>query len=172
MSSLYALLNVDIPEHLNSYLNNLYKSINQDLLALFGVDISVAPLGDEKITYGKGKSFGVSSNVATNNSILFIFIAANIVVIAGMQKLCRKLAKENFLRKKIQHNYKELISFQIINIIAPVALPWTFCMLSMGVRNFRSKANAACYLVIYFLALVFPIYYFFELLQERSIALR
>jgi hypothetical protein len=50
MSSLYALLNVDIPEHLNSYLTHLYKSINQDILALFGVDIDVVPLGDEKVT--------------------------------------------------------------------------------------------------------------------------
>jgi hypothetical protein len=91
-------------------------------------------------------------------------MAANIAVIIGMQKVCTIFAKDNFLRKKFQHNYKDLISFQIINIIAPVALPWTFCMLSMGVRNFRSKASAACYLVIYFVALVFPIYYFFELL--------
>ena len=41
-------------------------------------------------------------------------------------------------------------------------------MLSSGVKNFNTKINAACYIILYFFGLFFPIYYFFELLQERE----
>lgn len=52
--------------------------------------------------------------------------------------------------------------------MTPFMLPWTFFMLDSGVRNFRSKINTAGYMVIFFIGFVFPIYYFFDLLQERE----
>ena len=54
-----------------------------------------------------------------------------------------------------------MIFGHVINIIMPLTLPWTFVMLQNGVRNFGTKINAATYLILYFLGLVFPIYYFF-----------
>ena len=60
-----------------------------------------------------------------------------------------------------------MIFGHIINIIMPLTLPWTFMMLDSGVRNFKTKLNAACYLILYFVGVFFPIYYFFDLLQER-----
>ena len=35
-------------------------------------------------------------------------------------------------------------------------------------KDFSSKMNAACYLIIYFMGLFYPIYYFFELLAEEE----
>lgn len=61
-----------------------------------------------------------------------------------------------------------MIFGHIINVIIPLTLPWTFMMLQNGVRDFGTKLNAACYLVLYFTGIFFPIYYFFELLQERE----
>ena len=43
----------------------------------------------------------------------------------------------------------------------PVTLPWTFVMMEMGVRNVKSKLSVACNILLFFIALVFPIYYFF-----------
>ena len=57
-----------------------------------------------------------------------------------------------------------MISGQVINIVMPLTLPWTFMMLENGIKNVRTKLNAACYLLIYYLGLLFPIYYFFEML--------
>ena len=56
---------------------------------------------------------------------------------------------------------------QTINMIIPVTIPWTFFMMETGVRNFSTKLNAVCYLLLYFVGLFFPIYYLFDLLQER-----
>ena len=61
-----------------------------------------------------------------------------------------------------------MIFGQVINFMMPLILPWTFLMLEGGIRNFSSKINVASYLVLYFIGLVFPIYYFFELLEERE----
>lgn len=53
-------------------------------------------------------------------------------------------------------------------MIIPLTLPWTFMMIKNGVRDFGTKLNAACYLVLYFTGIFFPIYYFFELLQQKE----
>ena len=57
-----------------------------------------------------------------------------------------------------------MIYGHIINVMMPIILPWTFMMLEGGIRNFQAKINVASYLVLYFLGIFFPIYYFFELL--------
>ena len=41
-------------------------------------------------------------------------------------------------------------------------------MIDTGVRDFKNKFNIVGNFVIFFFGLVFPIYYFFELLQERE----
>ena len=64
-----------------------------------------------------------------------------------------------------------MIYGHVINLMMPLILPWTYLMLEGGLRNFRTKINVAAYLVLYFLGVVFPIYYFFELLSEREIML-
>jgi len=56
----------------------------------------------------------------------------------------------------------------IINIMIPLTLPWSFFMIELGVRNYQTKLNSVFYLILFFVVLVFPIYYFFELLQEKS----
>jgi len=61
-----------------------------------------------------------------------------------------------------------MIFGQIINVIMPLTLPWTFFMLNSGVRNFNTKMNSVLYFAIYFFGLLFPVYYFFELLLERK----
>ena len=60
-----------------------------------------------------------------------------------------------------------MIYGHIINVMMPIILPWTFMMLEGGIKNFQAKINVASYLVLYFLGIFFPIYYFFELLEER-----
>ena len=41
-------------------------------------------------------------------------------------------------------------------------------MLEAGVRNVQTKFSATCNIIIFFMTLVFPIYYLFEMLQERE----
>ena len=61
-----------------------------------------------------------------------------------------------------------MIYGHVINLMMPLTLPWTFFMLKSGVRNFKDKINAACYIVLYFMAVFFPIFYLFELMQEKE----
>jgi len=41
-------------------------------------------------------------------------------------------------------------------------------MLENGVRNFKTKMNSLLYFVLYFFGLLFPVYYFLELLLDRK----
>ena len=50
----------------------------------------------------------------------------------------------------------------------PIVLPWTFVMMEAGVRNFKTKLSVASNILLFFIVLVFPIYYFFELLTNRE----
>lgn len=50
----------------------------------------------------------------------------------------------------------------------PIVLPWTFVMMEAGVRNFKTKLSVASNILLFFIVLVFPIYYFFELLANRE----
>jgi hypothetical protein len=52
--------------------------------------------------------------------------------------------------------------------MAPLVLPWTFVMLDCGVRDFKNKLNAVGNFLFFFMGLVFPIYYLFELLQDKE----
>lgn len=61
-----------------------------------------------------------------------------------------------------------MIFGNIINIILPITLPWTFFFLQSGVRNVGTKVNSVFYLIFYFVGIVFPIYYFFDLLHDRE----
>ena len=61
-----------------------------------------------------------------------------------------------------------MIYGQIINVMAPLILPWTFLLLDAGVRDFRTKINAVGNILIFFIGVIFPIYYFFDLLGERE----
>ena len=51
--------------------------------------------------------------------------------------------------------------------MTPIVLPWAFIMMDAGVRNFKTKLSAVCNILVFFVAFVFPFYYFFELLAER-----
>ena len=61
-----------------------------------------------------------------------------------------------------------MIFGQVINVVLPLTLPWTFIMCKKGVYNFGTKMNTVCYFMIYFFGLLFPILYFFQLLQDRE----
>lgn len=41
-------------------------------------------------------------------------------------------------------------------------------MLEAGVRNVKTKFSMTCHILIFFMSLVFPIYYLFEMLQDRE----
>lgn len=61
-----------------------------------------------------------------------------------------------------------MISGHVVNLIVPMTLPWSFIIMQTGFRDFKTKLNSACYLILFFLGLFFPIYYLFELLQARE----
>ena len=168
MGSLYSLLNFKIPEQLYRYLSLLYNEINKNLLAFVGIELTLPPLSEEKVNSPKGIFFGVSSNYFSSNLVSFIFFMVNIAFIIGLNMLTSCLRKKNFLRKLLGDSKWEMISGQVVNLMVPLILPWSFMMMDLGVRDFNSKLNAIGYILIYFMGLVFPIFYLFELCSERE----
>ena len=168
LSSLYVLLNVRIPSNLYNFLEMVYEELSKDVLMMFGIEIDIAPYSYERVDSKRGNYFGVSSDLPYSNSILFLFVVANIVFILSLNWICAWLNTNNPFRKIVGKEKKNMVFGHIINMIIPLTLPWTFMMLQNGVRSFGTKINAACYLVLYFTGIFFPIYYFFELLQERE----
>ena len=95
-------------------------------------------------------------------------LAVNIVLIFFLQWVFSHLNKKNYLRVMWKREKWTMSSGHFINIIMPLTLLWSFIVLQAGVRNFNTKLNAVCYIFLFFLGLFFPIYYFFELLQQRE----
>ena len=46
LCSLYVLLNYPIPKQLYQYLASVYEQLNESLLAIFGVEVSLGPFSD------------------------------------------------------------------------------------------------------------------------------
>ena len=130
--------------------------------------IEIEPLSKEKVTSKRGLFFGVSSDFLPSNLSAFIFMGVNIAFIMSLQFLTSCLRKNNFIRKFVRQEKWDLIYGQLINVMGPLILPWTFVMIDSGVRDFKTKVNIVGNFVIFFFGLVFPIYYFFELLSERE----
>ena len=120
------------------------------------------------MTRKKGLFFGLSTDYASSNLVAFIFLTGNIFFIILLQYVSTCLRKKNYLRKLIQNSRWELLYGQIIHVIAPFILPWSFMMMEMGVNNFRTKINGVCIIFSFFMGLVFPFYYLLELLQKRE----
>jgi len=60
-----------------------------------------------------------------------------------------------------------MIYFQIVNNMVPLVLPWSFIIATSNTKDYKAKQSGIVYLFIFFMALFFPIYYIFDLLQER-----
>ena len=134
---------------------------------MVGIEFEVPPLSIEKKSKSnKARFFGVSSDLS-NHLAGFVFIAINIAFILLIQFLTSFLRNNNALRKFVDKEKWEMLCGHIINAMAPLILPWTFILLDAGVRNFKTKINTAGNFLIFFMGFVFPIYYLFELLQDR-----
>ena len=116
----------------------------------------------------RGVHFGVKSDLFSSQGATITVLVANIFLIFLIQWLFSFLKNNNSMRKYWHREKFHMASGQIINFIMPLTLPWTFVMLESGIKNFKTKINAACYLLIFFMGLFYPIYYFFELLGEEE----
>ncbi len=61
-----------------------------------------------------------------------------------------------------------MIYGQIINILAPLALPWIFLFLKGGTIDIGTKINTVCYSLLFSVCLCFPIFYLFRLLSNKK----
>ena len=149
MSNIYVLLNFRIPEQVYRYLAYFYQEMNKDLLTLFGIEIKIRPFGEEKASSNRALFFDVSTRVTSSHLSSFVFLMGNVGLILCIQFLSSCLRKNNFLRKVIGQAKWEMIYGQIINIISPLVLPWSFIILESGVREFKTKISSVCNILIY-----------------------
>lgn len=146
----------------------MYDKVNASFLALLGLDLTPPSLSDERVDHKRPLFFGVSSDLLSSNLVAFLFLVGNLTLICVLHWSSLKLRKNSHFRKLVCRERWPMIYGQVTNVLAQLTLPWTFLMLKAGVRNFGTKANAAAYVLLFFVGVFFPIYYFFELLQERE----
>ena len=168
MCSLYVLLNFPLPEQVYQILAFLYEELNSDFLALIGVKATIPPLGNKEVSSLKAEFFGVTSDVFSSNVPVFVFFIGNVTFIVFLNFLTAQLKEKNYLRTVVSNNKREMIHGQVINLLAPLVLPWTFVMLETGVRNVRNKLATMVAILVFFMGVIFPFVYFFELLQEKE----
>ena len=132
------------------------------MLGLFGFQLAeLDPLSDERVTSKRGIFFGISSDFVPTHLWTFVFMIGNIAFIMSLQLMTACLRKNNFFRKLVRKEKWEMIYGQLINVMGPLIIPWTFMMIDLGVRDFKNKINIVGNFIIFFFGLVFPIYYFF-----------
>jgi hypothetical protein len=168
MSSLYALLNLPIPEQTYRHLSELYKDVSVNIFELLGISFELPPLSYERVDSSRALYYMISSDFTTNNIVGFIFLVCNMALILLLTLLASCLRKDNFIRWLFVHKKWECIYGQLINMMCPLVLPWAFIILQSGTRNARAKINTVAYLAVFFVMLFFPFYYFLSLLQERK----
>ena len=85
----------------------------------------------------------------------------NMAIIMLLQFLSTFLRKNNYLRFIIHDQKWELFYGQVINLMAPFILPWTFAMVETGVSNFGTKLSTTCSIFAFFMGLIIPFIYLF-----------
>ena len=168
LSSLYVLLNFPIPKHIYLCFSEVYRQLNFNILSVLGINFTFTPVSDEKVNGSRATHFEIESDLFSTQMITFLVLTINIVFIFLLQWAFSSLHRTNYIRKVWKKEKWVMISGHVVNIIMPLTLPWTFIIMQTGVRNIGTKINAVCYIILYFLGLFFPIYYLFELLQERE----
>jgi hypothetical protein len=109
------------------------------------------------------------SNFLSDNSVSFLLLIVNIFLICVAHRLCSCLRTSHPLRKMVSEEKWHMISGQVINNIMPLTLPWIFFISQSGSYHFLCKANSAIYFIFFLgFGILFPIYYFFELLSRRE----
>ena len=95
-----------MPEQIFKNLAFVYNHLNKDLLSLYGIQINIDPLSDEKVDREKAQFFEISTDYVSSNLIAFLFLIGNIAFIFMLQFLVNFLKKSNWLRKLISEEKK------------------------------------------------------------------
>lgn len=136
--------------------------MNSDILSLLGISIDVEAFAGQQVDRDRPLYFGITSDVVTGYNYYAILLGLNLAFVVILDGVYRCFSrKDNIVCKYIKEVKDNLLSSQIINILIPIALPWSFVLLQKGVINFRSKINKAIFLFLFFVVIVFPIYFFF-----------
>lgn len=146
----------------------MFENFNENLFSFTGVHMELDPISPELVNSARPKFFGITSDVLGGNLSDFVIVAANLLLLFGLQLGSMLLRKNSLTRQFFNHNKWDMVFGQIINIIMPSTLPWSFILLQSGARNFSAKLNFLLYYFVLFLSVLFPIYYFFSLLETQK----
>ena len=106
-----------------------YAPLNSSILKFMGITVFNHPLSDERVNNKRGIHFGVGSDLFSSQGATLSVLVANIGIIFFIQWLLSFLKKNNLLRKYWFEEKFHMASGQVINVIMPLTLPWTFVML-------------------------------------------
>ena len=131
------------------------------MFIILGINLQVPLFTEQKVTFGKALKFGITSDLIKQNYLGFSLSAFNIAVILILNKLLHIFIKKpSILKQFLEQNRKVIIYGQIISLMQPLILPWSFIVFSnVGATDFLGKVNALAYLILFFICFFFPFFY-------------
>lgn len=149
----------------------MFNNFNENIFTYTGVDLQLDPISPELVDRARPLFFGVSSDLLGNNFSDFVILFGNFLLIFLIQIIFSSLRKSSLAKQFFEHNKWDMLFGQIISMLVPSVLPWSFVLLKCGARNFSTKVNFLLNYLCLFVSIVFPIYYFFSLVEGQKVQL-
>ena len=142
--------------------------MNENIIGLLGFNMKISPITEEKIDSNRALFFNVSSDMVSSMSPQFVLIFLNWAVIFFFEMIFLMVKNKYVLKTMFDKSKWELIYGQIINSLIPFVLPWSFILIKTGFLQFSDKINLAIFSCCLFVAIVFPFFYFFNLVHIQK----
>lgn len=130
--------------------------------------MKIGPITEEKVDSNRALFFNVSSDMVASMSPQFALILLNWAVIFIFEMVFLMIKNKYVLKTMFNKSKWELIYGQIINSLIPFALPWSFILIKTGFLQFSDKINLVIFSCCLFVAIVFPFFYFFNLVHIQK----
>lgn len=141
-------------------------------MSFTGFKLDIDPISPELVNSARPLFFGITSDVITANLSDFVIVLANILLLLLVQLVLSQAKKSSLAKQFFDYNKWDMGYGQIINLIIPATLPWSFILLQSGAQRFPTKCNFVLYYFALFISLLFPIYYLFSLLEGQRRQIR
>lgn len=133
---------------------------------MIGMDIEVPSLTSNKVNRSRPLNYNISSDIISSDYINFIFFAVNMFTSLLINAICHQLNHRNNVRKLLLQDKSEVITGQVIAVLIPIVLPWTFCIFG-SYFTFSTKVNLVFQYILFLVSIIFQAYYLLVLMEKN-----
>jgi hypothetical protein len=168
LCSLYVLLNFPMPKHLYTSLKPMFFDLNDTIFTFIGLKVSPELSHSELVNRTRPLFFQISSDFLASNSSEVIIMLMNFLVLLIFQLILLEVRRHSLVRQFFNFNKWDMAFGQVINLMIPSVLPWTFILTQSGTTHFSDKLNFLLFCLFFLVSLAFSIYYLFSLVDLQK----